>query len=146
MRHCSAPDGSVRRLDDWPTPVRRTFTAFAQTLVADGFAFLDRQVQARRCGPVLTAALAGRVVGAIGPMEIRSDPTGAAQLMPQCFAVHPEARGHGLGRQLWRAAMYWGQRRGAAYQLLQTEVGGAADHLCRTERLTILGFLHTRTL
>ncbi|MFD5037757.1 GNAT family N-acetyltransferase [Streptomyces sp. NPDC058377] len=145
-RHCPAPDGPVRRLDDWPALVRGTFSAFAHIMEADGFAFLDRQVQAGRCGPILAAVLEECVVGAIGPMEIRPDPTGIAQLMPQYFAVHPEARGHGLGRQLWRAAMRWGKVHGAAYQLLQTEVGGASDRLCRTEGLTTLGFVHTRTV
>ncbi|MEV7193916.1 GNAT family N-acetyltransferase [Streptomyces sp. NPDC093510] len=145
-RHCPAPDGPVRRLDDWPALVRGTFSAFAHIMEADGFAFLDRQVQAGCCGPILAAVLEEHVVGAIGPMEIRPDPAGIAQLMPQYFAVHPDARGHGLGRHLWRAAMCWGQVHGAAYQLFQTEVGGASDHLCRTEGLTTLGFVHTRTV
>ncbi|NEA42565.1 GNAT family N-acetyltransferase [Streptomyces sp. SID11385] len=145
-RHYSPSVGPVRRLEDWPLPVRRTFTTFAQTMAADGFAFLDRQMRAKGCGPVLVAVLEDRVVGAIGPMEICPDPTGMAQLMPQYFAVDPDARGHGLGRHLWRAAMHWGQTHGATYQLLQTEVGGASDHLCRNEGLTMLGFLHARTV
>lgn len=41
---------------------------------------------------------------------------------------------------LWRAATHWGQVNGAAYQLLQTEIGGASDRLCRAEGLTSLGF------
>ncbi|WP_409058887.1 GNAT family N-acetyltransferase [Streptomyces sp. SYP-A7185] len=145
-RHCPAAVGPVRQLDDWPAHIRGTFTAFAQTMAADGFVFLDGQMKAKGCGPVLAAVMEGHVVGAIGPLEIRPDPTGVAQLLPQYFAVCPEARGHGLGRHLWRAAMQWGQTHGAAYQLLQTEVGGASDHLCRTEGLTTLGFVHTSTV
>ncbi|MFD9580637.1 GNAT family N-acetyltransferase [Streptomyces griseus] len=103
-------------------------------------------MKTKECGPVLVAVLEDRVVGAIGPMEIGPDPAGVAQLMPQYFAVHPDARGRGLGRHLWRAAMHWGQMHGAAYQLLQTEVGGFSDHLCRGEGLTTLGFLHARTV
>ncbi|MYU56296.1 MULTISPECIES: GNAT family N-acetyltransferase [Streptomyces] len=141
-RHCPASAGPVRRLDDWPAHIRGTF---AQT-AADGFVFLDRQMKAKGCGPVIVAALEESVVGAIGPMEIRLDPTGAAQLMPQYFGVHPQAREHGLGRHLWRAAMHWGQTHGASYQIRQTEVGGASDHLCRAERLTTLGFVLTRIL
>lgn len=76
------------------------------------------------------------MAGAIGPMEIRPDPIGAPQLMPQYFGVRPAHRGAGLGRLLWRAAMHWGQSHGAMYQLLQTEVGGASDRLCRSEGLT----------
>ncbi|MEH0520500.1 GNAT family N-acetyltransferase [Streptomyces stelliscabiei] len=143
-RYCPPSAGPVRRLEDWPLHIRGTFTAFAQTMAADGFAFLDRQMKTKGCGPVLAAVVEDRVVGAIGPMEICPDPTGADQLMPQYFAVHPEARGHGLGRHLWRAAMHWGQTHGAVYQLLQTEVRGASDHLCRSEGLATLGFLHDR--
>ncbi len=73
-------------------------------------------------------------------MEVGVDAIGRPQLMPQYFAVLPEARGQGLGRALWRAAMRWGQLHGAAYQLLQTEVGGPSDRLCRSEGLASLGF------
>lgn len=64
---------------------------------------------------------------------------GAAQLLPQYVAVLPKAHGRGSGRMLWRAAMHRGQVDGAAYQLLQTEIGGASDRLCRAEGLTSLG-------
>jgi GNAT superfamily N-acetyltransferase len=74
-------------------------------------------------------------------MEIRPDAIGRPQLMPQYFGVLPEHRGRGLGRALWRSAMRWGHDHGAAYQLLQTEVGGASDTLCRTEGLQSLGFV-----
>jgi GNAT superfamily N-acetyltransferase len=76
-------------------------------------------------------------------MEIRHDAIGQPQLMPQYFGVLPEYRGRGLGRDLWRGAMRWGQDHGAAYQLLQTEVGGASDTLCQAEGLTSLGFVVT---
>ncbi|NED86141.1 GNAT family N-acetyltransferase [Streptomyces sp. SID11233] len=68
---------------------------------------------------------------------------GSPRLLPQYFAVLPEARGKGLGRVLWRAAMHWGQSHGAAYQLLQTEVDGPSDLLCQSEGLASLGFTHT---
>ncbi|GEB61898.1 hypothetical protein SGA01_75030 [Streptomyces gardneri] len=82
-------------------------------------------------------------MGAIGPMEVRTDARGRPQLMPQYFAVLPEVRGQGLGRVLWRAAMHWGQSHGAAYQLLQTELDGPSDRLCQAEGLASLGFSHT---
>ncbi|MFI6059551.1 GNAT family N-acetyltransferase [Streptomyces sp. NPDC051286] len=140
---CPAPDGPVRPVTDWPTAVQGTFAPFAEAMAGDGLAFLHTQMQAGWCGPVLAAAVEGRIVGAIGPMEVRADAIGRAQLMPQYFAVLPEARGQGLGRVLWRAAMHWGQSHGAAYQLLQTEVGGPSDYLCQAEGLTSLGFTHT---
>ncbi|MFB8380669.1 GNAT family N-acetyltransferase [Streptomyces rubiginosohelvolus] len=139
---CPTPDGPVRPITDWPTAVKNTFAPFAETTAADGLAFLHTQMQASRCGPVLTTAIEDRIVGAIGPMEVRVDAIGRPQLMPQYFAVLPEARGQGLGRVLWRAAMHWGQSHGAAYQLLQTEVGGPSDRLCRSEGLASLGFSH----
>ncbi|MFJ9149162.1 GNAT family N-acetyltransferase [Streptomyces sp. NPDC102270] len=54
----------------------------------------------------------------------------------------PEHRGRGYGLTLWRAAMHWGHEHGAAYQLLQTVVGGASDRLCAGEGLTSLGVVH----
>jgi GNAT superfamily N-acetyltransferase len=81
------------------------------------------------------------IAGAIGPMEIRPDAVGQLQLMPQYFGVRAEYRGQGFGRALWRGAMRWGQTRGAAYQVLQTEVGGASDSLCQTEGLKSMGFV-----
>ncbi|MFJ3612296.1 GNAT family N-acetyltransferase [Streptomyces hydrogenans] len=140
--HCPAPDGPVRPVTAWPTAVQETFAPFAETTAADGLAFLHTQMQAGRCGPVLTAAVEDRIVGAIGPMEIQPDAIGRPQLMPQYFAVLPEARGQGLGRVLWRAAMHWGQSHDAAYQLLQTEIGGPSDRLCQAEGLTSLGFTY----
>ncbi|GAA1353601.1 GNAT family N-acetyltransferase [Streptomyces beijiangensis] len=142
-RSCPRPAGPVDVLSAWPDAVQSTFAVFAEAMSADGLAFLHSQMQAGRGGPVLTAVDKNRVVGAIGPMEIHPDAIGARQLMPQYFAVLPEMRGRGLGRLLWRAAMHWGQARGAAYQVLQTEVGGPSDRLCRAEGLTTLGFTHT---
>ncbi|MFC8700000.1 GNAT family N-acetyltransferase [Streptomyces parvus] len=139
---CPAPEGPVRPVTAWPTAVQNTFAPFAETMAADGLAFLHTQMQADRCGPVLATVIGDRIVGAIGPMEVRADAIGRPQLMPQYFAVLPETRGQGLGRILWRAAMHWGQARGATYQLLQTEVGGPSDRLCRSEGLTSLGFSH----
>lgn len=139
---CPTPDGPVRPITAWPTTVQNTFAPFAKTMAADGLAFLHTQMQAGRCGPVLTTAIEDRIVGAIGPMEVRMDAIGRPHLMPQYFAVLPEARGQSLGRVLWRAAMHWGQSHGAAYQLLQTEVGGPSDRLCRSEGLASLGFSH----
>ncbi|MFD7428992.1 GNAT family N-acetyltransferase [Streptomyces sp. NPDC059814] len=142
---CPCPDlgGPVRPMPDWPAAVQNTFASFAAAMTADGLAFLHAHMQTGRCGPVLAAAVEGQIVGAIGPMEVRTDAIGCPQLMPQYFAVLPEARGQGLGRALWRAAMHWGQSHGAAYQLLQTEVGGPSDRLCQAEGLTSLGFSHT---
>ena len=109
-------------LDEVPERVRGTFSAFAEKLAADGFAFLDARIRDGGTGPVLTVQRDGAVVGAIGPMEIMPDSRGTAQLLPQYFGVLPEYRGYGLGRSLGRAAMHWGQRHQAAYQLLQTQV------------------------
>ncbi|MYW10616.1 GNAT family N-acetyltransferase [Streptomyces sp. SID2563] len=140
---CHAPDGPVRPVSAWPIAVQETFAPFAEAMAGDGLSFLHAQMQAGRCGPVLTTAVGDRIVGAIGPMEVRPDAIGFPQLMPQYFAVLPEARGQGLGRILWQAAMHWGQSHGAAYQLLQTEVDGPSDRLCQSEGLTSLGFTHT---
>ncbi|WP_327290036.1 GNAT family N-acetyltransferase [Streptomyces sp. NBC_01198] len=119
----------------------RSFATFGDTIGEDGFRFLFERMRVGAVGPVLLAVVDGRVAGAICPMEIRHDAIGQPQLMPQYFGVLPERRGRGLGRALWRAAMRWGHDHGAAYQLLQTEVGGASDTLCQAEGLTSLGFV-----
>ncbi|MGC9544052.1 GNAT family N-acetyltransferase [Streptomyces sp. UG1] len=139
---CPAPGGPVRPFTEWPQAVRDTFQDFAGEMAADGFAFLYEQMINGNVGPVLTAVVDGTVAGAIGPMEIRQDAITVPQLMPQYFGVRKGHRGAGLGRLLWRAAMHWGQSHGAAYQLLQTEVGGPSDALCRSEGLTSLGFTY----
>lgn len=143
---CPAPAGSVLPFGAWPEATRHSFRRLADEMAADGFSFLHRQMQAGRVGPVLVVVLNDRVVGAIGPMEIRRDAVGVAQLMPQYFGVLPEHRGKGLGKDLWRAAMCWGRQNGAHYQLLQTEVNGPSDQLCRAEGLRSLGFVHSTSL
>ena len=140
-----APAGVVP-LDEVPEAVRRRFSAFAEKLAAEGFAFLDARIRDGGTGPVLTVQRDSAIVGAIGPVEIMPDSRGAAQLLPQYFGVLPEYRGLSLGRSLWRAAMHWGQQHHAAYQLLQTQVGGASDRLCQSEGLTDLGLVCTTTL
>ncbi|MFI6419468.1 GNAT family N-acetyltransferase [Streptomyces sp. NPDC050842] len=142
-RPCPAPGGPVRPVTDWPAAVQETFAPFAAAMAAEGLSFLHARMSAGRCGPVLAAVAEDRVVGAIGPMDVRPDAIGCPQLLPQYFAVLPEVRGQGLGRALWRAAMHWGQSHGAAYQLLQTEVGGPSDRLCQSEGLASLGFSRT---
>jgi GNAT superfamily N-acetyltransferase len=123
------------------TTARQDFSRFAESMAEDGFGFLYGRMQAGGVGPVLVALADGHVAGAIGPLEIRPDAIGHAQLMPQYFGVLPEYRGQGFGRALWRGAMVWGQDHGAAYQLLQTVVGGASDALCQSEGLQSLGFV-----
>jgi GNAT superfamily N-acetyltransferase len=141
------PEPGVVPLDEAAPAVRATFSVFAEKLAAEGFAFLDARIREQDAiGPVLTCQRDGKVAGAIGPMEIMPDSQGTARLLPQYFGVLPEHRGLGLGRSLWRAAMWWGQRHQAAYQLLQTEAGGASDRLCCSEGLTGLGLVCTSIL
>jgi len=137
-----APDARALEYKQLAEPGR--FAVFAELMAEDGFAFLYDQMRAGTVGPVLTVLDEGRVAGAIGPMETMSDASGRARLLPQYFGVLPQYRGVGYGRALWRAAMHWGHQHGAAYQLLQTEVGGASDRLCAAEGLTSLGFVNQR--
>ncbi|MBD0736958.1 GNAT family N-acetyltransferase [Streptomyces sp. CBMA29] len=142
---CPPPARPLSTFADLSLDLREDFASFSEEMANDGFAFLYTRMQANAVGPVLVATTGGQVAGAIGPMEIRPDAIGRTQLMPQYFGVRTEHRGHGFGRALWRAAMRWGQENGAAYQLLQTEVGGASDSLCQAEGLTSLGFVVTTT-
>jgi GNAT superfamily N-acetyltransferase len=140
---CPPAGREVSALTDLTEPIRKDFGNFAHRMAEDGFTFLHSRMEAGTAGPVLVARADSQVAGAIGPMEIRPDAIGRPQLMPQYFGVLPEHRGRGLGRALWRAAMQWGRDHGAAYQLLQTEVGGASDALCQGEGLATLGFVVT---
>ena len=137
---------TVHRLDECAGAVEATFVSFVRALADEGFAFLHRRMAGGGVRPVLVAVDKDRIIGAIGPMEIMCDSIGEARLLPQYFGVLPGWRGRGYGRALWRAAMLWGQRNGAAYQLLQTEVGGASEHICRTEGLRSLGLVCRMTV
>ncbi|MGW4759126.1 GNAT family N-acetyltransferase [Streptomyces chartreusis] len=122
------------------------FDLFARGMPGEAFVFLGEQMRAGTVGPVLTVLHDGLVAGAIGPMETLRDAAGRQRLLPQYFGVLPEYCGQGFGRALWRAAMHWGHQHGAAYQLLQTEVGGASDRLCLAEGLTSLGFVNQKAV
>jgi GNAT superfamily N-acetyltransferase len=137
--------GLVVPLDEVPQGVRATFGVFAEKLAAEGFAFLDARIRQGRVGPVLTCVRDGKVVGAIGPMEIMPDSRGMSRLLPQYFGILPDYRGLGFGRALWQAAMHWGHQHQAVYQLLQTEVNGASDRMCQSEGLTDLGLVCAST-
>jgi GNAT superfamily N-acetyltransferase len=139
------PGPGVIPLDDVPGPARATFGAFAEKMTSDGFAFLHARIREQVMGPVLTCQRDGKIAGAIGPMEIEPDSRGLPVLLPQYFGVLPEYRGFGLGRSLWQAAMHWGQQHQAHYQLLQAQAGSPADSLYRSEGLTNLGLVCTRT-
>jgi len=133
-------------LDEIPRPIHVTFSSFAEELAAEGFAFLNARIRRGGVGPVLTCLWDGKVVGAIGPMEIMPDSRGISRLLPQYFGILPGYRGLGFGRALWQAAMHWGQQHQATYQLLQTEVNGASDRLCQSEGLTDLGLVCASTV
>lgn len=122
--------------------VANTFPAFAAQLGVDGFAFLYQRLKSgHRDGPVLVGVEDQRIVGAIGPMSTLTDADGATYQPPQYFAVHPDFRGRGHGRELWRAAMAWGRIYGAEYKILQASAGSAAERLYLSEGLKTVGFV-----
>ncbi len=139
-RHHPPPE-RVRVLDCCAPSVRATFTEFAQHLHTSGFGFLHhRWRDGHLDGPILVTVTAGRIVGAIGPLRTMPDPRGYPVMLPQYFGVLPGHRGHGYGRALWRAAAAWADHHRAAYQLLQTQTGQAAEQLFLSEGLISLGF------
>ncbi|HEX3814379.1 MAG TPA: GNAT family N-acetyltransferase, partial [Mycobacteriales bacterium] len=120
------------------------FPAFTREVGPDGFAFLhERMLRGHDDGPILISMNNRRIVGAIGPLSTLTDAAGVCFLSPPYFAVHPEHRGQGHGRALRRAAVEWGRRHGAVYQVLQAASGSAAEHLYLSEGFSTLGFLHT---
>ncbi|MFE1754531.1 GNAT family N-acetyltransferase [Streptomyces anandii] len=143
-RPCEDPGGPVQEFTEWPAAVRDTFDAYARAMAADGLASstprCKREVADRSSPP------SSRAASSEPSAPWRSAPTrsatGSSCRSTSPFCPRPVAGG--LGRLLWRAAMHWGQCHGADYQLLQTEVGGASDRLCRAEGLASLGFVRTR--
>jgi GNAT superfamily N-acetyltransferase len=125
-------------------PAAGTFAAFTAEIGPEGFSFLhQRMLAGHDDGPTLVTVADGRIVGAIGPLSTLTDNAGVRFQPPQYFAVHPDHRGRGHGRALWRAAMDWGQRHGAVYKVLQAASGSPAEHLYLSEGLRTLGYLHT---
>lgn len=140
------PIWGVDALNEQLPGARASFTGFAAQ-AEDGFPFLASRLAAGLDdGPILTVRHFAQIVGAIGPMRTLPNSLGVSRLLPQYFTVLTEHRGNGYGRSLWNAAMTWGHQHGAAYQLLQTEIGGVSDQLCQSEGLTSLGILHTQNV
>lgn len=135
--------GDVRSLEEHPADVRDSFQRFAYTMAGDGFEQLHQRMQSGTRGPVLVSVRDGRVVGAIGPMEIDLDHADRRRLLPLNFAVLPDHRGKGHGRALWQAAMHWAHLHGASYHTAQTPLGLAADALLASEGFASLGILYT---
>lgn len=133
----------VRELDDCEPDIANTFTAFAHAMADHGFEFLQRRQEASTLGPILVTHDNGTITGAIGPLTIMPDRTGARMLLPQYFGVLPRSRAGGHGRALWAAAVRWGTRHRANYQLLQARVGGPSEYLFLSEGLRSLGYTST---
>lgn len=134
----------VGGLDDYEPEIAATFSVFAHAMADHGFDYLhQRRTAGHHDGPVLVSQDNGAIVGAIGPLTIMPDRTGARMLLPQYFGVLPGHRGAGHGRALWRAVQRWGLRHHADYQLLQARVGAASEHLFLSEGLRSLGFAPT---
>jgi GNAT superfamily N-acetyltransferase len=125
-------------------PVPDTFGAFADEVGPEGFSFLYQRLKAgHQDGPILVTVADDRIVGGLGPLSTVAGPDGRTIQQPAYFAVHPDYRGRGYGRTLWRASMAWGRTHGADVKILQAAPGSAAEALYVSEGLETYGYVCT---
>jgi hypothetical protein len=124
--------------------VRATFDAFAEAMTRDGFAFLrDRMAAGDVTGPSWSPSTPAAWSGRSAPW--RSCPTrgplpGCCRSTSACCARPAAAATAGrCGARPCTGAT----PNGAAYQLLQTELGGPSERICLSEGLSTLGFVTT---
>jgi GNAT superfamily N-acetyltransferase len=138
----SLPTHQVIDLRALANHVSRSFINFGSALSEHGFnSLLDRMWERKNDSPIHVIVDRNRIVGAIGPLQVDLDPVGVPYLLPQYFGVLEETRRSGVGRSLWRSAVMWGRANGATYQILQSEIGSAAEQFFLSEGLETLGYV-----
>lgn len=108
--------------------VAGTFGALTSEPELEGFDFLWRKYikKQKPLGSILCAVENGKIIGAIGPLDIWPDPWKKTWLLPPYFGVKSDSRKKGIGGKLWQAAMSYAIKNSAHYSLVQNKPDSAA--------------------
>jgi len=100
---------------------QKTFNSFSKNPNLNGFNFLWESFlnQGKPFFPIVCAVEKGKIIGAIGPLDISKDAWNNLWLLPPYFGVKQKSRRKGYGKKLWQAAMNFSYQRGAKYTLVQ---------------------------
>lgn len=105
-----------------------------------GLDFLASQIAKRDdLGSTLGYFVGGKLLGMIGPLDVRCDAIGHKYLLPPYFGVHQGVRGKGAGRELWDAAMNYAADLGAEYVLVQAEDGAESVGFYQKTEMRLVG-------
>jgi GNAT superfamily N-acetyltransferase len=106
---------------------KRTFINLKKDNSLEGFDFLYKEIINRKLSSsIICAAQDNKIIGAIGPLDIKNDAFRCRWLLPPYFGVVKEKRNLGYGQKLWRAAMSFAFHKGARYTLVQNEADSEA--------------------
>jgi len=110
-----------------PLKTRKTFINFKKDNSLEGFDFLYKKIINKNLSaPTICITQDNKIIGAIGPLDIKKDAYGRKWLLPPYFGVTKEKRGLGYGQKLWTKAMFFAYNKGARYTLVQNKTNSKA--------------------
>jgi hypothetical protein len=104
-----------------PNNIKKTFKQLGRDRELNNFNFLWKEfiLKNKKLSTMLCAITNKRIIGAIGPLDIKKDVYGIPFLLPPNFGVLENERGRGIGENLWKEAMNYAFRKKAKYTLVQ---------------------------
>jgi len=135
--YLTKPPKSIDYYDNLPQEVKQTFNYLEQESKMEGFGFLWKEfiMKDKLLSPVICAVKEGRIIGAIGPLDILKDAWNILWLLPPYFGIKEELRRKGYGEKLWKSAMSLAYQKDAKYTLVQSLSSSPADYFYKKQRL-----------